>query len=129
MAATIRVLLLMLAGPDHHVEPVVEQQCDHRRRRRGIIGQIAVGHDVDIGIDVGEHSADDVALALHPLGADLGPRSARQLDRAVAAIVVIDVDRRARQHGAEPLDRAHDRGFLVVTRQQDGNAQRMLDGH
>ena len=52
---------------------------DHRRRGLGIIGQIAVGHDIDVGIDVGEHAADDVALALLAFAADDRARLARRL--------------------------------------------------
>ena len=70
MAAAIGVLLLVPPRADDHVELLGEQHLDHRRRGRGIVGQIAVGHDVNVGVDVGEHAADDMALALLALGAD-----------------------------------------------------------
>ena len=72
MAATIRVFLVVHAGADDHVELLAEQQVDHRRRGLRIVGQVAVGHDVDVGVDVGEHAPDDMALALLALGADDG---------------------------------------------------------
>ena len=85
VAAAIGVFLLMLASADDHVELLGEQHVDHRRRGLGIVGQIAVGHDVDVGVDVGEHPADDMALALLPLGpndrAGLPPRSRRVRSR------------------------------------------------
>ena len=92
MAAAIGVLLLVAPGADHHVELVCEQQVDHRRRRLRVVGQVAVGHDVDVGIDVGEHAPDDVALALLPLGTNDRAGLGRDLARAVPAVVVVDVD-------------------------------------
>ena len=70
VAAAIGLRRLVLAGADDHVELLVDQHRDHLRRGLGIVGQVAVGHDIDVGIDVGEHAADDMALALLPLGAD-----------------------------------------------------------
>ena len=104
MAAAIGVLLFVAPRADHHVELLGEQQVDHRRRGLGIVGEVAVGHDVDVSIDVGEHAADDVALALLALGADDGARLRRNLARAVAAVVVVNVDGRAGQRRAEPRD-------------------------
>jgi hypothetical protein len=46
-----------------------------------------------------------MALALLALGADDGAGLARDLDGAVAAVVVVDVDGRAGQRGAEAGDR------------------------
>src|SRR3546814_6855044 len=73
----------------------------------------------DLGVDVGEHAAHDMAFALHALGADDRARRARLGHRAVAAVVVVNVDRRVRQRGAEAGDRLPNRGFLVVAGQQD----------
>ena len=56
-------------------------------RGGGIVGQVAVGHDVDVGLDVGEHAADDIALALLPLGTDDGAGVARDLDGAVRLLL------------------------------------------
>ena len=79
VAAAIGVFRLVAAGADDHVELLGEQHVDHRRRGRGVVGQVAVGHHVNVGVDVGEHAPDDIALALLPLGADdragLGARS------------------------------------------------------
>ena len=49
------------AGDD--VQVVAPQPLDHFRRTRGVIGRIAVGDDVDVRIDFGEHPAHDAALA------------------------------------------------------------------
>src|SRR3546814_20319052 len=61
----------------------------------------------------------DMAFALHALGADDRAHRARLGHRAVAAVVVVNVDRRVRQRGAEAGDRLPNRGFLVVAGQQD----------
>jgi len=124
MTPAIGVLFVVMTGADNHVEPFGQQQADHRRRGLGIIGQVAVGHQVNIGIDVGEHSADDVPLALLPLGPD--DRSARDGDfnRPIAAVVIVDVDRGGRERCPKTLDRRADRGFLVEARQKDSNARR-----
>ena len=53
----------MSPGADDHVELLGEQLIDHRLRRAGIISEVAVSHYIDVGIDVGEHSAHDMALA------------------------------------------------------------------
>ena len=91
----------------------------------GVVGQVAVGHHVNVGVDVGEHAADDVALALLALGADDRAGLGRDLARPVAAVVVVDVDRRAGQRRAEAGDGRGDRRFLVVARQEHGNARRL----
>ena len=119
----------MLARADDHVELLVEQQVDHRRRRGGIVGQVAVGHDVDVGVDVGEHAPDDVALALLASRCGRSRRPPPRLARAVAAVVVVDVDGRAGQRGAEAGDGRRDRRFLIVARQEHGDARLLLSGH
>ena len=125
-AAAIGVLLLVFAGADDHVELLVEEHVDHRRRGLGIVGEVAVGHDVDVGLDVREHAADDVALALLALGADDCAGRRRDLARPVAAVVVINVDGRARQRLAKARYGRRDRGFLIVAGQKHGNARLLL---
>ncbi len=89
----------------------------------GVVGQIAVGHDIDVGIDVGEHAADDMAFALLPLAANDGPGGARDLNGGVAAIIVEHVDRGGRQRGAKAGDGRGDGRFLIIARQHDRHAQ------
>ena len=59
----------------------IERLLAHRRDQRGrsleIVGVVAVDHDVDVGVDVGEHAPDHVALALATLGGDDRARRAR----------------------------------------------------
>ena len=81
-----------------------------RRFRR--IGVVAVDHEVAVGIDVAEHLATDVALALARLAPDGG---------AVGRVVVVDVDGRLGQFTAKVV---HDLGYrrsLVVARDDNGD--------
>ena len=126
VAAAVGLLLLVATGADDHVELLVEEHLDHRRGGGGIVGQIAVGHDIDVGVDVGEHAADDVALALLALGADDGAGLGGGRYGAVAAIVVVDVDGGAGQRLPEAGDRGRDRRFLVVAGQKHGDSRLIL---
>ena len=123
MPAPIRLRGLMDARADHHIELLVEHARHQLGRARRLVGRVAVRHDIEVGIDVGEHPADDRALALDALGADHRARRARDLDGAVAAIVVVDVDRGRRQRRAELRHRPRDRRLFVVARQQDGDGR------
>jgi len=123
MAAAIRFLDLRFAGADDHVELLVDQFGDQLGRRRRIVGRIAVGHYIDVGLDVGEHPAHDMALALHPLGADDGAGLNRDLAGPVGAVIVVDVDARGGQRGAKARDGLRDRRFLVVAGKQDRDCE------
>ena len=88
VAAAIGLLDLGLAGADHHVELLVEQLARPAPARPRVVGRVAVGHHVDVGLDVGEHAADDMALALHPLGADDRARLRRR-PRGVRSVLLL----------------------------------------
>src|SRR5690348_13014828 len=68
MPPPIGLFLLVTTGSDDHVELLGEQKVHHRRSGLRIIGQVAVGHHVNVGIDVSEHAPHDMALALLLLG-------------------------------------------------------------
>ena len=57
------------------------------------VGVVAVDHEVAGSVDVAEHLAADVALALARLEAHGGAMLARDSGRAVGRVVVVDVDR------------------------------------
>ena len=44
------------------VETIVEKPLDHGRSLRWVVGPVTVGHDIDIGIDVGEHAPEHSTL-------------------------------------------------------------------
>ena len=113
MAAAIGVLDLGSACTDHHVELLVHQHRDQRGGGGGVVGRVAIGKDVDVRLDIREHAADDAALALHPLAPDHRARRLRPVDRAIGTVVVVDVDDRLGQRGAERRHRLRDRRLLV----------------
>ena len=85
------------------------------------VGVVAVDHEVAVGIDVAEHLATDVALALARLAPDGGAVRAGDLGGAVGRVVVVDVDFRLGQFAAEVV---HDLGYrrrLVVARDDHGD--------
>ncbi len=129
MAAAIGVLLVVPPGADDHVELVRDKLIDHRRRRLGIVGEVAVRHDIDVGVDVGEHPPHDMSLALLPLGAHHGARLRGDLARPVAAVVVVDVDGGAGQRGAEAGDGRAYRRLLIVAGQEHGDAHLRVSCH
>lgn len=91
---------------------------------RGVrgVGVVPVDHEVAVGVDVAEHLADDVALALARLGHHDGARGGGQLGGAVGGVVVVDEDRGARQLPAEVRDDLPDGDLLVVAGDEDGDA-------
>ena len=93
-----------------------------RGRGAGVIGVVAIHQHIKIRFDVGEHAAHDIALALAMFAAHDGAGFARPRHGLVAGIVVIDIDRRVRQRGAEIAHDLGDRGFFIVAGHQDGDA-------
>ncbi len=106
----------------HQVELLGDELGYQLGRLGRVIGVVAVGQHIDVGLHVGEHPAHDVAFALPPLVAHDGARLARHLGGAVLRIVVVDIDLRQRQGGAEGPHRGADRRLLVVAGQEDGDA-------
>ncbi len=109
--------------PDDHVELFIDQPRDQFGCSGRIIGRVAIRHDIDVGIDIGEHPPHHRALALDTLVPHDRARAPRDLDRAIGRIVVVHIDRRLRQRGTKPCNGRGDRGFFVVTGQQHGNGQ------
>ena len=70
MAAAIGRRFAIDTGSDHHIEPLVDELGDHRRRARRVIGGVAVDQHIDVGFDVIEHPPHHVALALIGLAAN-----------------------------------------------------------
>ncbi len=69
-------------------------QC---RCRAGIIGAVAIDHQIHIGIDVGEHAAHDVALAGTRLEHDFGTGLTGDVGGVVGGAIVEDDDARLRR--------------------------------
>ena len=110
------------ARPDDHVGARVEHRSDHLARTIGGIRVVAVYHEEHVGIDIAEHAAHDVALALDGHGNDRGACCARERSGVVAAGVVEDENCRFGQCRAEIPDHLADRLRLVVAGNKDGDA-------
>ena len=106
VAAPIGLVAAAVAGGDDHVEILLAHGVDEFADAGCVIGQVAIGEDVDVGIDVGEHAADDIALAGQTFEADDGAGGAGDVGGAVGRVVVVDVDGRVRQRGLERCDHA-----------------------
>ena len=110
------------AAADDHVETFGEQPVDHGAGRGGIVGAVAVGHQIDVGLDVGEHAPDDIALAAVLDQHDGRAGLAGDIAGTVGRGIVEDVDRGFGQSGAKPGDDAGDGRRFVVAGEDDGDA-------
>src|SRR5579872_5271873 len=119
----------MAARADDHVELFANQHVDHPWCGLRIISEVAIGHHINVRVDVREHPHYDVALALQPLGADNRASLRRKRARPVTAIIVVDIDYRAGQRALEARDSRADRSFLVVAREEHGDAWLLCSWH
>src|SRR5262249_41864964 len=83
---------------------------------------VTIDQNVDVRIDVGEHSPHHVALALMPLAPHQRAGGAGDLAGAVRGVVVVDVDRGLGQRGAKIGDHVADGSLFVEARHKDRNA-------
>ncbi|CDX37602.1 hypothetical protein MPLDJ20_200121 [Mesorhizobium plurifarium] len=114
-------------GAHHHVGAFGLQDVDQLRRILRRVGAVAVGHHIDVGIDVGEHAPHHIALALTRLAHDDGAGGAGLQRREVLGIVVVDIDRGRRQRLAEAPHDLADRQLLIVARQEHGDDRLVAD--
>ena len=114
-----------MTGTDHHVEIACVKTLHQSRRKRGIIRTVTVGHNVNIGLDVGEHAPDDVALAAHRFGFDNGAGVRRSRSGRIGRVIVEDVNLGTGERRAKAPDHVTDRDLLVVARQDHGDRKRI----
>lgn len=105
---------------DHHVV-AFEDFVHHGRRGVGGIRIITVGHDIHVSIDVFEHGANHVALALARLLADDRAFARRYLGGAVGGVVVVYVHVGIGQRRFEVAHHLADGDFLVIARKKHRN--------
>ncbi len=106
-----------VADTHDHVHLLGDESVDEAAGRRGIVGQVAAGEDVEVRFNIGEHAANHVALARPPLAADDGTRFGRDRGGAVGRVVVVDIDGSAGQEPAEFRHYLPDRRLLIEARQ------------
>src|SRR6266851_6706140 len=111
---------------DHHVEIGAYDALDQLVDPRGVIGRVAVAHDVNIGIDIREHATHYIAFSLTLLAAHDRSSRERALGGAVSRVVVVDIYRRVWPSTAEFPHRFANRRLFVVTREQDGYSHRVF---
>ena len=98
-----------------HVRLSGEDGVAERAGRLGGVGVVPVDHEVAGGVDVAEHLAADVALALARLEAHGGAMLHGDPGRAVGRVVVVDVDRGPGELAAEVVDDlAYGDGLVVA---------------
>ena len=102
-------------GPSayHHIEAVADQPLDKHRGLGGIVGTVAVGQNVDVGIDLCEHTADHAPLARHRLVAHDSSGVRGPAGRVIGRGVVANVDLATGQRGPESGHYVADGGRLV----------------
>ncbi len=121
MTEPISFLLRRHANRGYHVELVLDQVTHHGGRGIGIVGIIAIDQHIDIRLYVGEHATHHVALALEAFAAHHGSGIPRDAARVIGGVVVVHVDGRVGQAGAEPCDHLRHGEFLIVARNQNGD--------
>ena len=82
------------SGAVDEVEALVDRAADHPGSGLRFIGRVAVDQHKDIGVNVGEHATNDVALSLARLVADNRARGPSDIDGAIGRVVVVNVDGR-----------------------------------
>ena len=110
------LLLHVTANAQDVVIGPLQEGRDHAGQGGGVVGVIAVDHDVDIGLDIGEGPTDHVALALALLAPNDGTGGRRDLGGAIGRAVVIDEDAHRGNGRQEVGDDLRDRALLVVAR-------------
>ena len=84
-------------------------------------GEITIGHDVTLCIDVTEHGTDNITLTLLTFVADDSSRLAGDLIGSITGIVVIDIDGRFRKNALEVFYNLFDGLALIVARNHNCN--------
>ena len=101
MAGAVSVPLVAQPPGAHHVELVVPKQGNEPRRSRGIICIVAIDDDINVGLDIGKHTADYVPFTLHVLEANDRARGSHYIAGAITRIIVVDIDDRFGQRPTE----------------------------
>src|SRR5262249_54652991 len=101
------------------IKPVLKETGYHDAGACRVVSCVAIDQNIQVGIDVGEHSPYYVPLALMHFTPHQCPSGTSDLDRPVGRIVVVNVDRGFGQCSAEIGDHLGDGRFLVEAGYQD----------
>ena len=104
---------------DDHIRIVIKHKVCHLPRRFHRVGVVSVDENVALGIDLAEHAAEHIALALLILVPHNGAGLRGDFACSVGGVVVIDIHDRLRKRRMCILhDLAH-RECLIVTGNQN----------
>jgi len=90
--------------------------------RQVLAWRLSITLETEFCLDIGEHAPHDAPLAGPGFETHLGARFARRLGGAVGGVVVVNVDRRFRQHCPEAVDHRGHCQRLIVARHEHGDA-------
>ena len=102
--------------PYHHVQLAFDQLPYHRRSSRRVIGRVAVGHHIDIDINVCKTPADDIALSWRQFGSNYRTSSTSYIHGIVSRIVIEDINDSVRQSCTKRCYRGTDGRLFIATR-------------
>ncbi len=124
MTLAVRFTDDVFACPHGHVVAAVHHEVDEQGGGCGVVGAVAVRHQIDVRVDVGEHPSDDIALAFAGLVTDFRTGASGLLGCSIRRGVVEDDDPGVWQGAPKREHHVGDARGLVVARQEDGDASR-----
>ena len=101
--------------PHHHIRIVLKNLVRHLSGILHRIGVVAIHHNVTLRLYFPEHSADHIAFALHVFISDHRAGVPCKLHRAVAGIIVININHRLGQRFSGIPNYFRNGLFLIIT--------------
>ena len=123
MAQAVRPDRLRFPSTVYEVVAVFDEAADKIGRAGRVIGRIAVDEHIDVGLDVGEHSADDIALAAADDAGELSAMGERDLRRPIAGRIVEDMNGGRGERSAKTVNDGADSALLIVAWDEDCDRQ------
>jgi hypothetical protein len=103
-------------GTNGHVGMFAQHMSDEHWGRRRVIGAVAIRHDVNVGIDIGEHAPHHMAFAALIFNDESRTRRQRFLSCEVGRSIIEDMDRGGRQRMTKIADDLADGSRFIEAR-------------
>ena len=110
------VVLVVNAAAQDVIKVFTNQQINHFGGGGSIVGIVAIDHDVNIGIDVGEGTTHNISLTLASFLADDCTGCGSNFSGAIRRVVVVNVDFNSGNCILQVRDNCANCGFFVVAR-------------